>query len=367
MQAAFAVSVLPNTIQKVDTHKIFERALANYNTFAANPSINLLPKNLSDTNKKAAEDFVNKIKKPLPKAQMTKSGAIEFISPDGKNVTIEVDPIRGTLRVDDAVLILKSTDSLKNRIEQIQKFLEKPKTAGVFEKVLSVIIPSAEADCLGKYDQAIDDQTPKYKWYQEHPETLIFGIIILAGLFLPAAVANFIAGATALSFVGLTIAANTVYADDIARQEVELKKKDEALAELVSIRGAIAVAKTGDVPPMPAPDMKRVLTDDDRRFFHVYYKYWDEVKKLGGSPISKEDFLKAINEANNADKFCSPTVSDTIEKLTAKIYTQQVIDPNVVNKSEAPAAAVVDKSREDIPKDVIPVTVEQKSEVGVIK
>lgn len=355
VQAALAAPVPTAKNNSVEAQKFIELAVEKYNSFAINPSqVELPSKYLTDKNK-IIKDYLrnNKIKGPLPKAELTKSGAF-LLTLEGKSITVEIDPVLGLIRQNGNTLILKSTDTIKSQLEQMEKFLTPPTgdhSSPIIKTVnslFSIFIPSANADCMGKYDAAIEEQTPKYKWYQKIPIEWSLGVIVLAGLFLPAAIADIIIATTAVTLVGLFVVGE-VKADDIAAKYEEQEKKTAALKELVAIRGAIAVAKTGTLPP-EASIIKRLYSEDELRFFNLYFKYSNIVKKVGGTPISKEEFLKALADGDSTENFCNPNVLDTAEKITEQITAPNPVDPNVVNQSTVPSAAVVDESRKDIPK-----------------
>lgn len=336
----------------IQKNNIINGAIANYNAFASNPiDGNLPPKFLADKNKALREYLKdNKIKGPLPKAEYTKSG-LYILTLEGKSITLEIDPILGTIRHNGNTLILKSTDSLKKQLEQLEIFLTPPTENKTVESLFSMIIPSASADCVEKYDVAIQTNTPKYKWYQKIPIEWSLGVIVLAGIFLPAAIANVVAVATVGTLVALFVVGE-VKADNIEEKRKEIEKKDALLKELIEIKGAISVAKTGTVPP-EASTIKRLYTEDELRFFNLYFKYSSLITKTGGVPLSKDEFLKAIALGDSSEKFCTPTVLDSVEKITTAITLQTPIDPTIVNQNAETVTAIVDDRRKEIPKAVV--------------
>jgi hypothetical protein len=358
VQAALAFA--PNKTNTAESRKYVETVIANYNQFASKADITLLPKDFGAENSKIVKNYMdkNKISSALPIAKLTARGTIEMTLA-GQNTVIEINPSLGTISLNGQTLVLKATNSLQNRLDQIEKFLGAPKTAGAFEQLISIIIPAANADCLSKYDAAVDEKMPKREGiYKLHPPgawTLAIGVL-LSWLLIPTGIAI-------LPFVpmyGSIIA--TPYVNDKDREiRNEEWKVETSNWDLIAIDGALRVAKSGKVP---TSGVFGGLSEDGLRFKNLYFHYSELVSKNNGVPLSEEEFLKTLAEGDAKEKFCSAGLIDSAQKLTDTISATKAVDPNVVNKTEAPAAAVVDKSREDIPKDVIPVTVEQKSEIG---
>ena len=291
IQATLAFTPQASTYTAAETQKYINHAIATYNAFASNPSKMSLPSNFSSENSKAVNEYMekHKINGPLPKAKFIRPNTYE-LSTKGKSIIVEIDPIIGLLRINGETLILNSAGGLKGELDQINKFLTVPKTSALSktaELLFSLIVPSASADCLSKYDSAIVEQTPKRKWYESLPAEWPLAIIILAGLLLPPVTANIVAGTITVALVG-SIIEGTVHAEKYDQIQAERKKKEDALAELVTIRTAIAVAKVGKVLTEP-DEQKRAYTRDELQFFSLYFKYSNIVKKSGGIPLSKRN------------------------------------------------------------------------------
>ncbi len=382
IQSALAFTPQASTNNSVEMQKQIDHAIATYNAFSSTPSKINFP---SSEYSKAVNEYMekHKINGPLPKAKFIKTNTYE-LSLKGKNIVVEINPILGIIRINGVTLVLNSKGGLKGQLEQVEKFLTNPKTISASGKndvltktaelFFSILVPNASADCLSKYDNAIIAQTPEHKWYEKLPAEWPLAIIILAGLLLPPVAANIVAGTVTAGLIGIAIE-GSVHAEKYDRIQAERKKKEDALEELVMIKGALSIAESGTVPP-PQQTAERPFTQDELRFHNLYFKYSSFIQKTGGVLLSKEEFLKALATANKEEKLCSPTLLDTVAKVTEKIMVQNSsLDPNELIKNIDPitddkAASTVDDHRRDAPKDVPDVGVsEQKSNssVGVDK
>jgi hypothetical protein len=148
--------------------------------------------------------------------------------------------------------------------------------------------------------------------------------------------------------------------------EREIIKKEDAVknqySEYIAIEGAYNLAKTGKVPPSSSTK-DRPYTENETRFLYLYDKYSSYVKKTGGVPLSQEEFMKTLASGDSNEKFCSSYHFDNAVEIAQKIVAP-AIDPNVVNKSVAPEAAIVDESRKDTPKPADAIGSEQKTDAS---
>lgn len=359
---AFTSKTPANDIE--NSKKYLNDVIANYNAFATGPATNDFPKAISSENSKVLKDYMNKnkITGALPLAKLTEKGTIE-LRMKGQNTVLEINPTLGTIRFDNDVLILKSNQNLKNYLKQIEKFLAIQKSANnnaiknTVDTLFSLIVSTASADCLSKYDAVIEAKMPKRKGYYktDHPAMWVMATgMLMALLLMPA---NF---AILPAYGGMLTA---LYVDDkdgeIRREERRVRYEIE---DLILIDGALRVAKTGKDPSGRITD-EESYNPDHFRFFDLYNKYTEIVKKQNTPPLSREEFLKKLAEGDSKEKFCTPLPIETIDKFVEKIILP-AIDPNIVNNSAEPIANtnVLDEARKDDPKPVSNTGIEQQND-----
>jgi hypothetical protein len=351
MQAALAFSPADSAQNNID------KIIAHYNTFALNPSSEAFPAALPADSIKIFKDYFvkNKIEGPLPEATLTKKGIIE-LRIKNLEMVMEINPVLGTIRLNGETLVLKSTDSIQNRLEQIEIFLSTPKTASSSEKFISFFIQSANADCLSKYDAAIAAKMPKRNGFFKlpHPGAWTLGaLLVISLLLIPTPWAMLPMYSTLVFVPGV----NDIDRD-IRSAEGSVERKNH---DLILIDSALRIAKSGKVP-FAVSEMKRPYNEDEWRFEGLYAFFTEESIKIGRPLLSKEDFLKTIAEGDLKEKFCKLNITENAEIFFTQMTMQASVDPNEINKTIDPMTSIVDEAIKNIPKDVTKEEIDKKME-----
>lgn len=341
-----------NYIKSEYFKKYLSKAISDYNNIAKTPNEASLTKSFSGENLSTLKSYMkeNKIKEPLPGAIITPKGTIE-LKMKGQSDIVEIDPVTRTLKINGSVIVLKSVNSLKERLNQLEKILKGPAKTSMMEKVLSIVVSEANADCLSKYDSLIDSKMPKREGiYKLRPPAMwVLSLGIITSLLLGS-----ISGGAGLGmFPAVAGFYSSIFIND---KDGELIAKERQVQNdnypLFVIDDALKIAKTGEVPKSPESGIIFSTFDEVKyHFIQLYRDYSDYVTKKGGTPYSDEEFLKALVEGDQSEKFCKDApiekTSDLFDLITP---TNKTLDPNTVNKPEDTAKPVIDDSHRDLPK-----------------